>query len=712
MSGRIGIDTGGTFTDFVLLDGSGTLRTAKVPSTPDDPSLRDPPRARAARRERVRRPGGRGYDGGDERRHPAARADRPLRDERGVRGRAVHRPPRQGAALRPPLAQAEAARPAPRLPVGVAGRVDHDGEIVEDLEPAGLEQLREELRPLAGDGRGRRRVVPLLVPQPGARAGDRRRDPGGRCPTLPISVSHEVSPVWREYERASTTIADAFVKPLIEVYVDRVGAVIREDTGIERWNLLASNGGYLRAEQARRGPGRAAPLGARRRRHRRPLLRRRPRAARPSFSLDMGGTSCDIGLVLDGRGAVRERVPGRVGHPGQHPLRRRQHDRRGRRLDRLDRQGRPAPRRAAERGRRAGPGRVRHGRHRADPDRRQPDARPARPGVLPRRRDAARRGRGPRRPRRARRRARPARGGRGPRRDPHRRREHGERDPADRGRARPRPARLRPDRVRRAPGRCTPARSPSASTCRPCWCRRTPGLCSAFGAAITRGAGRSRADVVRALRPRATSTTSRAPSGTLRDEAVAELRRNVDAEEVEVRRSADLRYAGQNYELEVALPDGDLDDDRWQELLARFEDEHERQYGFRLPGEAIELINLRVTALRPRAARIARGRGRRRRPSPRRAEVWFDADGPVDCPILRRGDLAPGAELDGPGDRRGARLDDARLRRATPSEVDRERRARPHDRRRRDDERRSSSTASACTCCTTRSRTSRPRWRS
>ena len=39
MSSRIGIDTGGTFTDFVLLDGaSGTFRTAKVPSTPDDPS--------------------------------------------------------------------------------------------------------------------------------------------------------------------------------------------------------------------------------------------------------------------------------------------------------------------------------------------------------------------------------------------------------------------------------------------------------------------------------------------------------------------------------------------------------------------------------------------------------------------------------------------------------------------------------------------------
>src|SRR5207248_6680361 len=68
------------------------------------------------------------------------------------------------------------------------------------------------------------------------------------------SVSHEVSPVWREYERATTTIADAYVKPVIESYVDRVGAVVEGDTGVGRWNLLASNGGYLRADQARRRP--------------------------------------------------------------------------------------------------------------------------------------------------------------------------------------------------------------------------------------------------------------------------------------------------------------------------------------------------------------------------------------------------------------------------------------------------------------------------
>ena len=360
MSGRIGIDTGGTFTDFVLLDGSGTLRTAKVPSTPG-----------RSRRCAIR--GGlaqlAGSDVGRRRWSSGTTVATNAVIQRlgptvlfvtnaGFRGRAVHRPPRQGAALRPPLAQAEAARPAPPLPGGRRPRRPRRRDRRGARAGRPRAACASGCRPLAGDGVVVAVSCLFSYLEPGPRAGDRRRDPGGRCPTLPISVSHEVSPVWREYERASTTIADAFVKPLIEVYVDRVGAVIREDTGIERWNLLASNGGYLRAEQARRGPGRlllsglaGGVIGARffargrgqpvrvLARHGRHELRHRPRAR--------------------GRGAVRERVPGRVGHSGQHPLRRRQHDRRGRRLDRVDRQGRPAPRRAAERGGRAGPGRLR-----------------------------------------------------------------------------------------------------------------------------------------------------------------------------------------------------------------------------------------------------------------------------------------------------------------------------------------------------------------
>ena len=132
----------------------------------------------------------------------------------------------------------------------------------------------------------------------------------------------------------------------------------------------------------------------------------------------------------------------------------------------------------------------------------------------------------------------------------------------------------------------------------------------------------------------------------LREETIAELRRNVDADEVEVRRSADLRYAGQNYELEVSLPEGDLDDDRWQELLGRFEAEHERQYGFppRRRGRDDQP---------PRDGAPTRGAGKARRGSggyaePGSREVWFDAEAPVYCPIYRRDGLAPGVVLQGP----------------------------------------------------------------
>jgi N-methylhydantoinase A len=109
-----------------------------------------------------------------------------------------------------------------------------------------------------------------------------------------------------------------------------------------------------------------------------------------------------------------------------------------------------------------------------------------------------------------------------------------------------------------------------------------------------------------------------------------------------------MRYAGQNYELEIPLPEGDLDAG-WGELLAGFEAEHERQYGFRLDREPVELINLRVTALHPEAppslaAPPAHGTAA---PVATRA-VFFEAGAPVECPIYRRESLPAGARLTGP----------------------------------------------------------------
>ena len=174
-----------------------------------------------------------------------------------------------------------------------------------------------------------------------------------------------------------------------------------------------------------------------------------------------------------------------------------------------------------------------------------------------------------------------------------------------------------------------------------------PGLCSAFGCAITE----ARVDRVQTFYVRSdTGDVARVSAAVqvLEQDAVAALRRSVVVEEPVLRRSADMRYAGQNYELETSLPEGELEQ-RFEDLLAAFEREHERQYGFRLEGEPIELVNLRVTAVHPESAPSVAAGGSIGVPTAADVRaVWFDAAGPVECSIYRRDTLAGGAELEGP----------------------------------------------------------------
>ena len=118
-------------------------------------------------------------------------------------------------------------------------------------------------------------------------------------PDAPVSVSHEVSPLWREYERASTTIADVFVKPVVDKYISGVGKTVVSALGTAQWHLLASNGGQLSAEAAASRPSQVILSGLAG-----GVVGAQFYAASAQctnfFSLDMGGTSCDIGLVING----------------------------------------------------------------------------------------------------------------------------------------------------------------------------------------------------------------------------------------------------------------------------------------------------------------------------------------------------------------------------------------------------------------------------
>jgi len=116
-------------------------------------------------------------------------------------------------------------------------------------------------------------------------------------------------------------------------------------------------------------------------------------------------------------------------------------------------------------------------------------------------------------------------------------------------------------------------------------------------------------------------------------------------------RSIDMRYAGQNYEQAVPIPDGPITAETLQQMLQRFAGLHEAFYGFSIEDEVIELINFRVTAIgaaaKPRLEALPPAQTRQLETFTHRP-VYFQAKGLVDCPIYRRADLGSGVVIEGP----------------------------------------------------------------
>ena len=641
MTRRIGIDTGGTFTDFVLFDeDAGSFRTTKVPSTPDDPS-------RAIREGLAQLMAG---DTVDQIVVGTTVATNSVIQRQGpdvifVTNETFKDVPFIGRLDKERLYDLHWQKPKPlvrrRDCVGIGGRVDHLGETIEPVELGGLAGLREHV-----DGLGEEVVIAVsclfsyLNPDQENAAAAAIRDliPGAR-----VSLSHEVSPIWREYERASTTIADAFVKPVIEGYVDRVGTVLR-DTGLARWNLLASNGGYLDAGEARERPSQLLLSGLAG-----GVIGGRffaERSGFPSvFSLDIGGTSCDIGLVLDGEEQYASEFSVAWGIPVSIPcVAVSTIGAGGGSIAWIDKGGllHVGPQSAG-----AEPGPVAYEKGGTEPTLTDANLTLGRldpsyflGGAMQLSEPAARAAIGA----------------------------LGDALGMSAEAAAVAVVRTTDENMANAIrliavdrgldtrdfaliafGGAGPLHARSVAELldmRTVLIPPHPGICSAFGAAITQ----ARIDRVQTFYARSDQVAVAdvaAAESRLRAKAISELRRNVDADEVVVRRSADLRYAGQNYELEILLPEGDLDDARWSTLLDRFETEHERQYGFKLSGEAIEMVNLRVTALRPEAPiPVIAEHGTEAEPTTR--EVWFGQERPVECRIFRRESLAPETTIEGP----------------------------------------------------------------
>ncbi len=282
----IGVDTGGTFTDLVMAD-DGRVRVHKLPSTPDDPSR--------AVLEGVRQLAG---DRPALVFHGSTVATNALLEGKGAPTSLVVTAGFRdlleiGRQNRPQLYALHPRRHKPLCPrsavVEVSERILADGSVEKALLPEEVERV---VAAVLATGASSVAVCLLhAYANPVHEEGIARAlEQAG----LRVSVSHRILPEYREYERASTTVVNAAVSPVMTGYLDRLSIGL----GDSPLRIMQSNGGSIRAATAGAeavrtilsGPaggivgafhcGQAAGFGK-------------------ILTFDMGGTSTDVGLCCD-----------------------------------------------------------------------------------------------------------------------------------------------------------------------------------------------------------------------------------------------------------------------------------------------------------------------------------------------------------------------------------------------------------------------------
>lgn len=287
---RIGIDTGGTFTDFVVLD-DGKLTVFKLPSTPSEPE------------KAVLEGLGRLTEGRDgyALQHGSTVATNAFLERKGAQCLLVTNQSFEdileiGRQNRPELYRLGSSRPEPLVPeryrIGIKERTLWDGSTWVPLESKSLDWLRTKVQQLKPEAIAVVLLYSYLNPANELRISEALADFG-----IPISLSHEILPEFREFERTSTTVINAYVQPIMSRYLSG----LRESESVQKGSLtiMQSNGGSIPSTSAEREPVRtlfSGPAGG---------VVGAFEVARSAgydkiITLDMGGTSTDV-CLCDGR---------------------------------------------------------------------------------------------------------------------------------------------------------------------------------------------------------------------------------------------------------------------------------------------------------------------------------------------------------------------------------------------------------------------------
>ena len=238
---RVGVDVGGTFTDLVAVRPDGVLEIRKVGSTPQDPS-----------QGLLRSLEALGTEAVEVLVHGTTVATNALLERRGARVVLITTAGfedllwlrRQDRASLYDLAK---AHPEPlvtrRDVIGARERMGPDGAI-EALADSEVSRVVALVRSLAPDSVAIALLFAFRHP-----AHERRFAAALRAalPAIPVTASHEVLPVFREYERTSTTSAEAYLRPKVAAYLQRTAALTGR-RGVKSLRIMTSSGGTVSPE--------------------------------------------------------------------------------------------------------------------------------------------------------------------------------------------------------------------------------------------------------------------------------------------------------------------------------------------------------------------------------------------------------------------------------------------------------------------------------
>jgi N-methylhydantoinase A len=283
---RLGVDTGGTFTDFVWLTADGRWQIHKQLSTPSNPA-----QAIVAGIEALAVPVSAAVI------HGSTVATNALLERRGARTALVTTKGFAdvlaiGRQNRPDLYALVPQKPPPLVPADLRLEVDErvtaDGQILRSLNPAELERLVQQLLDAQVESVAVCLLFSFLRPEHERQIGAALHAAG---PHISLSLSSDILPEYREFERTATTVINGYVAPLMDRYLQ----TLRREIAPRPLRVMQSNGGLISPEIAGQQAARtvlSGPAGG--------VVGARYVAELAGFeqiiAFDMGGTSADVAL--------------------------------------------------------------------------------------------------------------------------------------------------------------------------------------------------------------------------------------------------------------------------------------------------------------------------------------------------------------------------------------------------------------------------------